>query len=231
MKRIFVILICWVFTLAVSAQDTLKTNASADNSKIHTLFHKGTGSCKIPVGYFIEMNEAYSHFGHRGVLLPGMSMGVILNHHWTIGMTGSMMMNLQGMHRGHGDRDENDSVTTIKHRGSMSGGYGGILLEYTLLPKSKVHLCFPLTIGTGFISRSHPEKLSDSTWSEQDRTHHVKHFFVIEPGVKLVLNVIRHMQLDLGISYRYSPENSRWITSPDFVNQLTARIGLRFGKF
>ena len=228
MKKIMIIMICWASTLAVFAQDTQSSGASTGTNEIKTIFGNGAGKCKIPLGYFIELNEAYSHFGHKSVFLPGMSMGLILDHHWTIGLTGNFIASPQGSHDHHAD---NDSTSTGKHRNSLNGGYGGLLLEYTLFPRSRIHVSFPLTIGGGYIYHSHLAHLSDSTDNQNKWYHHGDHFFVIEPGVKLEINVVKHLRVDLGISYRYSPEREHLITSPDLLNQLTGKLTFRFGKF
>ena len=227
-----ILLICWASTLAVFAQDTQPSTSSTTTNEIKTIFGNGTGTNKIPLGYFIELDGGYSHFGHKSVLLPGISMGIILNHHWTIGLTGNFIDKPQGSHDHHAD---NDSTGNRKHRASLHGGYGGLLLEYTLFPQSKIHVSFPLTIGSGFVSHSHHESLSDSASSQNDWTHHKDshgdHFFVIEPGVKLEFNVVKHMRVGLGISYRFSPERNHLVSSPDLLNQLTGKLSLGFGKF
>jgi len=229
MKKIVIMMFCWVFALTVFSQDSQTTTRATGTNEIHTLFHKGDGTCKIPLGYFIEVSDGYARFGHKSVALPGMSMGIILNHHWTVGLTGNFFQDSHGSFYHHGD---NDSTTTVgKHHSSLSGGYGGFLVEYALFPKSKFHVSFPLTIGSGFVSHSHYGYANDSTTTENKWFYHQSHFFVIEPGVKLVVNVIKKMQIDLGISYRYSPGKNHLVTSPDMLNQLTAKLALRFGKF
>jgi hypothetical protein len=228
MKKIMIMMLCCASTLSVFAQDTQPTAASTGTNEIHTLFNKGSGKCKIALGYFIELNGAYAQFGHKGVFLPGMSMGLILNHHWTIGLTGSFVGNSNGaqFHRGH-----QDTTRMNKHGSGLNGGYGGLLLEYTLFPRSKVHVSFPLTIGTGNIYSSRNGHLGDSTDSQKKWYHHGEQFLVIEPGVKLEVNVVKKLRIGLGISYRYSPERDHRITSPDMLNQLTGKLSLRFGKF
>lgn len=234
MKKITFLLICWVITLSVFAQDTLKTtNPDSHSSKIHTLFGNGNGSCKISHGFFIEMNGGYSMFGSKSVFLPGISMGMILDHHWTIGATGSFLGNRDGLHESN---IYYDSSTSKMHGAYLNGGYGGLLLEYTLLPNSKVHVSFPLLIGGGSMDYT-PSIHHDSTFSNfsHKEFHHNyisrDRFFVVEPGVRLEFNLVRAMRLGIGISYRYSPDFKLQNTSSDLLNQFTAKISLRFGKF
>jgi len=238
-QRILIILTCWAGTLSLFAQDTqtsttttTTTSTTTGSDEIHTLFNKSGGKCKLPKSYFIEMNGGITHFGRKSVFLPGISMGVILNHHWTIGMTGNFIMSQQGDFRHH--HTENDSLSRRdRHENSTSGGYGGLLLEYTLFPQSRVHVSFPLTIGVGHVNHTHEKFIDDTATSTSHKEwfHHGASFFVVEPGVKLEVNVIKHLRIGLGISYRYSPENSRLVTSPDMFNQLTGKLSLRFGKF
>ena len=218
----------WACSLTVFAQDTQTSATPANSNEIQTLFHKGTGSYKIPIGYFIELNGAYSHFGRKSLFLPGISMGVILNHHWTIGMTETFIHDRSGYGHHH---SENDSTDDRRHRSMLQGSYGGLLLEYTLFPQSKVHLSFPLTIGGGYIARYHQVAPEDSIGSKREWSHHGKSFFVIEPGVKLEINVIKSLRIGLALSYRYSPERNRMITSPDMLNQLTGKLTFRLGKY
>ena len=225
-------MICWAGAFQIFAQGTQTTPVSADTSQFHTIFHKGDGTHKIPLGYFIELNGGYSHLGHGSAFLPGMSMGIILDHHWTVGMTGNFMASSHGYHH-HG---ENDSIAPEKHHHSSTvGGYGGLLLEYTLFPQSRVHVSFPLTIGGGYLVQAQQMHPGDSAYSHNSWSHysfsHGDGFFVLEPGVKLELNVIKNLRVGLGVSYRYSPDMDHHNTSPEVIDQFTVRLGLRFGKF
>jgi hypothetical protein len=227
MKRILIILACWAGALSIFAQDNQTSTTSISSKEFHTLFSNGDGTHKIPMGYFFEFNGGYTHFGKRSEFLPGMSMGMILNHHWTIGVTGNFLPSSDGNmyhHKG------NDTVYDGRHHNSFSGGYGGLLLEYTLLPASRFHLSFPLTIGGGYTNHTHYGDVNDSTDTKK-WFHHTAHYFVVEPGIKLAVNVVKHLQIGLTLSYRYSPENNHTITSPDLLNQLTGKLSFRFGKF
>ena len=233
MTKIVIVLVCWACTLQVLAQDKQSKQTSTDSSEFHTIFHKSNGTHKIPMGYFIEMNGGYSHFGHESVFLPGISLGVILNHHWTLGVTGSLIGSPQ---RSFHHLSETDSTEVNKHGSSSKvGGYGGLLFEYTLFPQSRVHVSFPLIIGGGYLVQSQSTHYADSTYSTNDWGHHsFSHgdsFFVIEPGVKLELNIIKNLRVGLGVSYHYSPNMDHRNTSPEVIDQFTVKLGIRLGKF
>ena len=218
--------------MQIFAQNKQATRSVSDTNVFHTLFHKGDGTHKIPLAYFIEMNGAYSHIGHQSVFIPGMSMGIILDRHWTVGVTGNFIASSHEYHH-HAD---NDSISPEKHDNSSTiGGYGGLLLEYTLFPQSKFHVSFPLTIGGGYLVRAQHLNSGDSAYSNNSWSHyHFSHgdgFFVLEPGVKLEMNVIKNLRVGLGISYRYSPNMDHNNNSPEVIDQFTVRLGFRLGKF
>jgi hypothetical protein len=234
MKKITIMLICWASTLAVFAQSPPEPLTSDSTHEMHTLFHKGHGGCKVPMGMFMELNGGYTMFGSKSVFLPGMSMGMILNHHWTIGITGSFI----GDHNGvHFSNIYYDSATSSMHGAHLNGGYGGLLLEYTLFPEKRFHFAFPLMIGLGEMYYSNTMHHHDSTMNFN--SHHEFHhsyiskdrFFVVEPGVRVECNVVKSLRIGLGISYRYSPDFKLKSTSADLINQFTAKLTLRFGKF
>ncbi len=235
MKKLTIMLICWVSSLAVFAQDTVTTNTtSRSTNEIHTIFGNRTGKCQISHGFFIELNGGYSMFGSKSVFLPGMSMGVILDHHWTIGATGSFIGDPHGLHY---NNIYYDSATSKMNGAYLNGGYGGLLLEYTLMPRSRVHLVFPLMIGFGSMDYTSSSRRIDSiVVNNSFKEYHHGYisrdvFFVIEPGIRLEFNMVKSLRLGVGISYRYSPDFKLENTSPDLLNQFTAKLTLRFGKF
>jgi hypothetical protein len=235
MRKITILLICWVSAMAVFAQDTqTTTTTSSGTNEIQTIFGNRKGTCKIPMGFFIELNGGYSMFGSKSVFLPGMSMGMILNHNWTIGVTGSFIGDPQGLHY---NNIYYDSATSKMDGAYLNGGYGGLLLEYTLLPKSRVHVVFPLMIGFGSMDYTSSYHHNDSIFVNNSfkEFHHNSissdQFFVIEPGVRLEFNMLKHLRIGLGISYRYSPDFDLKNTSSSLINQFTARLSIRLGKF
>jgi hypothetical protein len=227
MKTKILIIACLI--LSVTAFSQPKKNA--DSSHMKTVFGNCSGHFDLPFGYFIEANAAYTKFGHKDVFLPGISMGIILNHHWTLGGSMSMVGNSLNYHHVY-----TDSVTG-NTSARLSGGYGGMLLEYTLLPNSVVHVRFPLIIGGGYMQYTEG---SSGGWENHSFSHNMHQhahvighdqFFVIEPGVTAEFNLIKHLRLGIGVSYRYSPNFDLINTSTGLLNQFNAKLSLRFGKF
>ncbi len=230
MKIKLIIIICLTFTLAAFSQGH-KTASDTASYKINTVFGNHHGCCKIPLGYFIEFDAGYTRFGHKNVFLPGISMGLILNHNWTVGLTGSFIGNPQGLHYRH---VYYDTTGQTNNSANLGGGFGGALIEYTLFPKSRLHVSFPLMIGGGYLywnrvsSDYHTQNLLGSY---SNHSGSGTHFFVIEPGVKMEVNLAKMFRLGLGVSYRYAPDLDLKHASENLINQFTAKLSLRFGKF
>jgi hypothetical protein len=230
MKKIILILICEAISLTLFSQGD-QLSKSTFNSDMNTILGNKGESHVISLGYFIEINGGYSQFGNQNVLLPGISLGILLNHQWTIGLAGNFIDNPNGLHI---PNVYYDSINHNMHEAVLNGGYGGFLLEYTLFPKSRIHIAFPLMIGDGYMYYSRIPYYNGQTHSNHYWHHNYlssDNFFVIEPGVRMEFNMIKFLRLGLSICYRYTPDLKLLNTSGELINQFTGKISLRFGQF
>ena len=151
---------------------------------------------------------------------------MVINHTFTLGGWGRSFIHYQGMFY----PEVNGTSGAY-----LDGGYGGLLIEYILMPKSVIHVTFPLLIGGGSASYVNDEENNycENNWEsyDDDQILDKDDFFVIEPGVRAELNILKFMRLNAGISYRYTAGVDLINTSDTFMNNFTATVGLRFGKF
>jgi len=218
MKRFALLLASLFLVIVVNAQQ--ETTKSTD--EINTVFGKG-GNTKI--GWFIGIDPGYTQFDKRDVWLGGLSVGMIINHNFTIGLSGRGWVNRQGMFYPN---------VTDTAGAYLEGGYGGLLLEYTLFPKSLIHVTFPVLIGGGgasYISDKEYKSIEDDDWDTHHQNIDTDGFFVLEPGVRAELNILKFMRLNAGISYRYVGGLQLINTSSTMMDNFTATVGLKFGKF
>ena len=205
---------------AIFAQTEPQKSSSDDDLK--TIFGKGT---TMKLGWFVGIDPGYTQFDGRNAWLGGVSGGVILNHNFALGLTGRGWLNQKSL-----------LYTNVTDTAGvyLIGGYGGLLVEYTLFPKSMVHVTFPVLIGGGYAT--YVTELEYDVWKgdERDRCHQTidsDAFFVVEPGVRVEVNLQKFMRLNAGVSYRYAGDLQLINTPSTLMNNFTATIGLKFGKF
>ncbi|MEI7499026.1 MAG: hypothetical protein WCK84_01150 [Bacteroidota bacterium] len=232
MKKLLLFLIMVLSqTLAVFSQDEPVSKSSATNEgEIKTLFKKS--DTKIKIGYYLGPESAYTQFKGRDVFLGGLSLGVIINHFFSVGLSGYGIMNSRQLWY------DNIIDTTGAY---LSGGYGGVKFEFRILATSPVHVNFPILIGGGgLVYNSHNYNNRDYSKHNYNDNKNKKDdcstiawdsFFVVEPGVMIELNLLKFMRLDAGISYRYTPDLNLVNTSSGLINNFNANLSLKFGKF
>ncbi len=234
MKKTISSLVLLLLFISAYAQDDLSQQKNKnESSDFKTVFGKQKPGHKIPIGYFLEINAAYTMVGPNSVFLPGLSAGVILDHHWTLGLSASFLGNPHGLKY---DSIFTDTVGQPKKPANLYGGYGGLLLEYTLLPKSAVHVSFPLLIGIGymcFMTPGHYKYDNNHNWNYDNQNHKVSDTFcfIIEPGVRAEFNLVKMLRMGITLSYRYSPNFDLTGTSKTELNQFNAKLSFRLGKF
>lgn len=222
-KTASILLLLLAFTSSF-AQDYTTVKETSSDEEIRTLFRKPKND--ISVGWSLGINSAYTQFDKQNVWLVGMSAGPVINHNWTTGIQLNAIVNSYNL-----DYD----YVIDSAAANLVGGFGGFFIQYTLFPKSPVHVSFPFSIGAGYLGylrdngyrweNGHPYWDSNAEILEYDV------FFVIEPGVQVEFNLLKFMRLAMGVSYRYSPNLELEQSPSDLVNQFNGTIGLKFGKF
>jgi hypothetical protein len=230
MKNLLSIFLGILLVMPVIAQVTI-VDRKTPTDEFHTIFHPRPPAKKIPLGYFIELNGTYTQFSSLDVLMAGVSVGIILNHNWAIGFSGSMIAN--SYHLFYHDIYYSNSDSLI-HGAYFGGGYGGLLIEYSMFPRSLIHVAFPLLIGVGYMYWLDDYYYNSNYWNNQYWRRGIvdqNKFFVIEPGIRAEFNVFKKLRLGIGVSYRYSPKLNLISTPTNLINTFNAKINLRFGKF
>ena len=222
MKKIVLLLGLVAFTTVVFAQ-TSEPTGRTQNEAIKTLFGRKD---KIVNGWFIGPSTTYTKFGKRDIWMCGITLGWVIDHNFTIGLTGNAFSNKNGLFYDH---------VTDTTGAYLEGGYGGLLLEYTLFPHSVIHVTFPLIIGGGsasYIAENKSfKKDGDGKHNWDHKTLDSDEYLVIEPGVKAEINLCKFLRFDAGITYRYVGDLRLLNTSNDMMNNFSVTAGFKIGKF
>lgn len=216
-------------TVTYAQEDYSKKSDQQDKDEIKTLFRKGKEHKKPMVGYFIGPDLAYTQFsGTKNVFLLGASLGVTFNHWISVGLSGYGIINSGNLEY----KDlVYDDIEKKWQSANLYGGYGGVLLEFRVIPRSPVHVSFPILIGGGGMTFMYrPDYVDQYDWGGY-QTVDWDAFFVVQPGVRVEFNIVKFFRIGLGVSYRYTPDLDLVNTSGNLINQFNANLSLRFGKF
>lgn len=206
--------------LSIAQENDSYENHRSGSNDIKTLFSKGA---KIR-GYG-ALDVKYSEVYKDNSMLVGAHGGIIVNQHFILGLGA---YGLSSVNRFDGI-DPNEELY-------LYGGYGGLMIGYTIAPKEVIHISFPVLIAGGGFQVSDRNYFNDIINNDEVRLDHEierSTALVIEPGVEVEINITKFFRLGLGGSYRMVRGVSlarNEITDSDLSNWST-HASLKFGKF
>jgi hypothetical protein len=205
-KKLFIIIFLFVVgSVAYSQEETLLEGE---------IEHGGFGG---PIVKFTPIKNEF------GILVGGYG-GWLINHTFVIGGGGYGLVNkiratdeAQSVYQFIGGRPVNIEM-----------GYGGVILEYINNSSSLIHFAFNTLIGAGGVTYN--ERYDNWQWNDT-HTRPNDAFFVVEPELKVELNMTSFFRINLGGSYRFvSGVNIVGLKNSDLSGP-SANITFKFGKF
>jgi hypothetical protein len=218
MKRLSLIFLLLLVAICLDAQ---KESRQRNDEIRSILANRGITS----LGWVFGIEQGFLQLNNRDLWIGGGSAGILINHNITIGISGHAFNIKNGI--------VYPEVTDTADM-CLDGGYGGLLLQYTLHPKSPVHVTFSILVGNG--GAAYLTKKEYTRWDEgKVKSYHKMIdsdlFYVIEPGAHVQMNLFKFLRLNAGISYCYAGDLQLIHTLGDLMNNFTATIGLEIGKF
>jgi len=208
----------------IFAQDTTgKQSIQTNNDEVQTLFSGKSHHNKRLPGWYVGPTATYTQFGGKSAFMPGIEGGLIINHFFSIGLAGSITANVNNLYY----QNVQDTMNAY-----FVGGYGGVRMEFTVFPKFPVHFSFPLLIGGGSSAYLHKyNNLHNGSNNGDYEVIEWNTFFVLEPGIRAEVNILKFMRFWIGGTYRWVPNYQLMKTSGDFMSNFNISAGLKFGKF
>jgi len=205
----------------LKAQNRQDDNEGSDD-EIVTLFGNSDH-----IGGYGALSMKYFNMDSRDGIMFGGRGGVIVGHGISFGVSGT------------GFLTQPIYDPTIGEDAMVVGGYGGIYIEPILLPRFPVHIALPVMIGGGGIGykvNRYDDNNWDHNWDEDYSNGHG--YLLIEPGIEVEFNIMRHFRLAVGASYkftsnielRYVNSNTR-IVPRNALNGATVGVTFKFGVF
>ncbi len=212
MKHLKIILIL-IITLCV-----YQTNAqdSKDNNYIEFNDRKN-----IVHGVYLGISGGYGEIKGRNTYITGLKLAYVANRKFEIGLA------LKGLYSNQNAPGVFLSDGT-ELGPDLAAVYIGFHLEPIFFSKAKINLSFPILLGVGAAGLGY---LDSNSGEVEEENSLFASLYVVEPGVNVLYNISRYVQLEAGIKYRIS---SKAVLTPDAfvrINGFSTSIGIKIGVF
>ncbi|MBW1298178.1 hypothetical protein [Aquimarina litoralis] len=168
-------------------------------------------------GVYLGFSTSYGEIDGEETGLIGLKLAYVANRKFELGFGMKGFYSQQNLPGISASNDED-----------LIGGYVGMHLEPILFSKSRVNLSFPLLIGVGGVGYIDGQ-LDNEEFNEDDYDWDA--VFVAEPGINLLFNISRFVQLEAGVKYRFSSKFNIHPSGIDRINGFSAGLGIKVGVF
>lgn len=175
-------------------------------------------------GVYIGLSQHLGEISNEWASFTSIKLAYVANRKLEIGFEGTFFFSMQ----------PNEIPTFRGDEVLLIGGYGGIRLEPILFGNRFVSVSFPILIGGGSVTVLEEKESGgfDFTSDEFDSGEfEFDSFFIVEPGVNLLYNISRFVQIETGIKYRFSESFRQELYGKDNIKGFSAGIGLKVGIF
>lgn len=183
-----------------SQSEATPATAAVDSSFRATKTLLGSGHTKLRyLGMAISPEYQYTGIGKGNGSVMGNAFSVILNRRWSFGVAGFM-----SERRFDPQLSDNNALL-------MRFTAGGGLFEFTPRPYKVLHLSFPLFLGEGrvrldsFLYSRNGDGRNGNVHGHfflNNTRRETAEFWVVQPGVRMEVNVARFARLYAGAAYR-----------------------------
>ncbi|WP_242204601.1 hypothetical protein [Aestuariivivens insulae] len=165
-------------------------------------------------GVYLGLSTYYGKIKKKDTYSASLKIAYVANQQFEIGFEG---ITLYSDFNNQGLSDSNNDLVAL---------YGGLHLEPILFSKSKLNLSFPLLVGGGAAAI-----LEDHTNDYIIDHEDWEAVFVLEPGVNLLFNLNRYVQLEAGVKHRFSSRLSFNNSPISRINGFSVGLGVKVGVF
>ena len=166
-------------------------------------------------GVYLGLTTYFGEIDGKDTYIGGIKVAYVANRKFEVGFVGNFLYS------------EQDNPRTINE--DLIAAYGGLHIEPILFSESMVNLSFPVLIGAGgvgYFGNNFDDPIDDHIDEDE-----IDAIFVLEPGMSVLFNVSRYVQLEAGIKYRFSNKLDLDLNPLDRINGFSGGIGVKIGVF
>lgn len=170
-------------------------------------------------GVYLGLSTYFGEIDDKDTYIGGLKVAYVANRQFEVGFMANVLYSEQDVFNPR--NRSNDDIVAL---------YGGLHLEPILFGKSKVSLSFPVLIGgggVGYVNHDAIVQEEDVDLTEND----IDAVFILEPGMNVLFNISRYVQLEAGVRYRFSSEIELADSPLDRINGFSGGIGVKLGVF
>ncbi len=166
-------------------------------------------------GVYMGISGYYGQIKNVDTYTAHFKVAYVANKQMEVGLVGAALYS-----------EQNDTNKAFAE-GDLVGFYGGIHFEPILFGQSKVNVSFPVIIGSGVLSYLDEDldEHYDTNYSDWNS------IFILEPGINLLYNTSRYLQLEAGIKYKLSSKANFKTHDLSRINGISVGLGVKIGVF
>lgn len=170
-------------------------------------------------GVYLGLSTYFGEIEGEDTYIGGLKVAYVANRQFEVGFMGNVLYSQQNIFNPR--TNNNDDIVAV---------YGGLHLEPILFGKKRVSLSFPILIGGGGVGYvDHNAVVNDENVDLND--DNIDAVFVLEPGMNVLFNISRFVQLEAGFRYRMSSKIELAQSPVDRLNGFSGGIGVKLGVF
>lgn len=176
------------------------------------------GEGKVVNTGYGALTTQYTRLNGKSAVFTGAYGGWMINHQLMIGLGGyGMVTNQDGF-------DANGEVDTSK---DLMMGYGGLMLEYTIIGQKRLHVTTNLLIGRGGVASGEKKYEGGFDFNSENETF----YNVLQPSVGVEANLTNWFRVEAGGGYRLIKGSNMPGLSDKKLSAPMMNVTLKFGKF
>ncbi|MBR9854627.1 MAG: hypothetical protein GYB37_08630 [Algicola sp.] len=170
-------------------------------------------------GVYLGLSTYFGEIENKDAYIGGLKVAYVANRQFEVGFMANILYSEQNIYNPR--TNNNDDIVAI---------YGGLHLEPILFGKKRVSLSFPILIGGGgVVYVDHDAVVRDENVDPNDDD--IDALFILEPGMNVLFNISRYVQLEAGARYRFSSKIELAQSPIDRINGFSAGLGIKVGIF